>query len=77
MKIVLEHTTTPNSTLGHRNYRLILHRHRVGVHRLLAGNALQSRKDTAIVILVALHGKPTLLVTIGSSHTYEMLLGLA
>lgn len=37
--------------------RLVLDRHRVRVYCFLSGNSLKCRKDPAVLVLVALHGK--------------------
>ena len=47
----------------------VLHRHRVGVNGFLARYAFQPRQNTAIVVLVALHGKAAFFVTINPRQT--------
>ena len=53
---------------------LILHGHGVRVHSLLPGNSLKPGQNSAIVVLIALHRKAALLVTIGLSQTDVVLL---
>ena len=52
----------------------VLHCHGVGVHSLLAGNALESGQHSSIIILVTLHGETALVVTVDPCQTYKMLL---
>jgi hypothetical protein len=53
---------------------LVLNRHRFRIDGFLACNSFERCQNPAIFVLIALHGKPTLLIPIRPSETNEVLL---
>jgi hypothetical protein len=52
----------------------VLHRHCIGVHRLLPSNTFESCEHSAVIVLVALHGEAALFVAVSPGQANEMFL---
>ena len=65
------------NVVSYHSSTLVLDRHRCGIDRFLAGDALDPGEDATVFILVALHSHAALLVTIGPSQADEVFLRFA
>lgn len=61
---------------GLDDLQLVLHRHGVGVDRLLARHAFEGGEDAAVFVFVALHGEATFFVAIGPGESDVVFLRL-
>jgi hypothetical protein len=52
---------------------LVLYRHGIGVYGLLSRNSFKPRQYSAIFVLITLHRKAALLVTVGPGHGLSLL----